>query len=72
MMNIDTSIRIAAFAIAAILVTGSTYALGGYSNAKAAASLATAQGDAVTQPVSSAIAPSRIDVVGKRNPRTAA
>ncbi len=72
MNNMNTSIRIAAFAIAALLVAGSTYAFGSYSNAKYAAALAAAEGNAVTQPSRTAIAPSRIDVVGKRSARTAA
>ena len=72
MTNIDTSIRIAAFAIAAILVTGSTYALGSYSNAKFAAALAAADGHSAVQLAPTAIAPARIDVVGKRNARAAA
>lgn len=72
MTNIDTSIRIAAFAIAAILVTGSTYALGSYSNAKFADALDAAEGYSAAQPAHTAIAPARIDVVGKRNVRTAA
>ncbi len=68
--NTGTSSRIAAFAIATVLVTSTTYALGSYSNAKFAAALA--EIDAVEQPAQTAIAPSRIDVVGKRNARTAA
>ncbi len=68
----DTSPRIAAFAIAAVLVTSTTYALGSYSNVKFAAALAANDGHAVAQPAQTAIAPSRIDVVGKRNARTAA
>jgi hypothetical protein len=72
MTTIDTSIRIAAFAIAAILVTGATYALGSYSDAKYAEALAASEGHAVTQPSQTAVAPARIEVVGKRNARTAA
>jgi hypothetical protein len=72
MRNIDTSIRIAAFAIATLLVTGTTYALGSYSDAKFAAALGAADGLAASQPTNTAIAPARIDVVGKRNARTAA
>ena len=68
----DTSIRIAAFAIAAVLVTGSTYALGSYSNAKYATTLAAAEGTSVVQSARTAIAPARIDVIGKRSARTAA
>jgi hypothetical protein len=72
MTRIDTSIRIAAFAIAAILVTGTSYALGSYSNEKFAASLAAADGLSATQPAHTAIAPARVEVVGKRNARAAA
>lgn len=67
----DTSIRIVAFAIAAVVVGGASFVLGSYSNVKSAAALAAS--DAVsTQPAHTAIAPSRIDVVGKRSARTAA
>ena len=72
MSHFDTSIRIAAFVIATVLVTGTTYALGSSSDAKFGAELAAAQGLSATQPAHTAIAPSRIDVVGKRNARTAA
>ena len=72
MNNMNTSIRISAFAIAVLLVAGSAYAFGSYSNTKYAAALAAAEGSAVTQPSRTAIAPSRIDVVGKRSARTAA
>ena len=72
MTNPRTPIRIAAFAIATVVVTGSTYALGSYSNAKFAATLAASEGVSAAQPSRTAIAPSRIDVVGKRSARTSA
>ena len=72
MRNIDNSIRIAGFAIATLLVSGATYALGSYSDAKFAAAIAAADGPSAAQPTNTAIAPARIDVVGKRKARTAA
>lgn len=72
MTNTDTSIRIAAIAIAAVMVAGSTYALGSYSDAKYAATLAAAEGSSTVQGARTAIAPVRIDVIGKRVARTAA
>lgn len=70
MTNIDTSIRIAAVAIAAVMVAGSTYALGSYSNAKYAATLAAVEGSSAVQGARTAIAPVRIDVIGRRFART--
>ena len=72
MTNINSPIRIAAFAIAAILVGGTTHALGSYSNAKFAAAHAATDGNSAAQPTATAIAPSRIDVLGKRSARIAA
>jgi hypothetical protein len=72
MNNVNTPIRIAAFGVAAVVVSSATLALGSYSNAKYAAALEAADGYSVTNPSQTAIAPSRIDVVGKRNARTAA
>ena len=65
-------IRLTAFAVAALLVSGASYALASYSDAKFAAAVASAQRPLVTQPSQTAIAPMRIDVVGKRTAREAA
>jgi hypothetical protein len=72
MNNVNTPIRVAAFAVAAVVVSGSAFALGSYSNAKYAAALEASDGYSVTNPSQTAIAPSRIDVFGKRSARTAA
>lgn len=72
MMNIDKPIRIGALAVAVVLVTGTTYALGSYSDAKFAEALATAHGQPMNATAQTAVAPARIDVVGKRLARTAA
>lgn len=66
MKRFDTTIRMTALAVSALFVSGATYALGSYSNAKFASALASAQLPVVTQPSQTAIAPMRIDVVGKR------
>ena len=65
-------IRLTAFAVAALLVSGASYALASYSDAKFAAAVASAQLPLVTQPSQTAIAPVRVDVVGKRIARVAA
>ena len=64
-------IRLTAFAVAALLVSGASYALASYSDAKFAAAVASAQLPLVMQPSQGAIAPVRIDVVGKRSARVA-
>ncbi len=72
MSYINSSIRITAFAMAAVLLGCTAYALGSYSNAKFAAALAATDGTSAAQSSTAAIAPSRIDVVGKRGARIAA
>lgn len=74
MKQVDASIRFCAVAVAAILVTGTTYALGRYSDAKFAEAVASATSgmQADISPTQTAIAPARVDVVGKRVNRTAA
>ena len=61
-----TPVRIAAFALSAVVVTGSIAGLGSYSNAKYADAYVAAHGQAVTQTTQAAIAPLKVDVVGRR------
>ena len=61
-----TPVRIAAFALSAVVVTGSIAGLGSYSNAKYADAYVAAHGHAVTQTTQAAIAPLKVDVVGRR------
>ena len=66
------TIRLTAFAVAALLVGGASYALASYSDAKFAAAVASAQLPVVTESSQATHAPVRIDVVGKRITRVAA
>jgi len=72
MKSFDHTIRLTAFAVAALLVSGASYALASYSDAKFAAAIASAQLPVVTDSSQTALAPVRIDVVGKRITRVAA
>ena len=71
-MNSDITVRICAFAMAAIVVVGAIAGLGSYSNAKNAAAIAAATGTREAAPTQTAVVPVRIDVVGKRALRGAA
>jgi hypothetical protein len=61
-----TPVRIAAFALSAVVVAGSIAGLGSYSNGKYADAYVAAHGQAVTQTTQTAIAPLKVDVVGRR------
>ena len=52
--------------VSAVVVTGSIAGLGSYSNAKYADAYVAAHGHAVTQTTQAAIAPLKVDVVGRR------
>jgi hypothetical protein len=66
MAHENTSVRFAALALSAVLVTGSIAGLFGYSNAKYAVALEAARIDATAETTRTAGAPLRIDVVGRR------
>ena len=61
-----TPVRMAAFALSAFVVTGSIAALGSYSDAKYADAYVAAYGQPVRQATQTAIAPLKVDVVGRR------
>ena len=71
-MKHDATIRLAAFALAAVIVGGGAFGLGSYSNAKNAAAVAAAIGAQPADATRTAVAPLRIEVVGKRTARGAA
>ena len=71
-MNLlDKSIRVVAFAVAALVVGGAFYVADSTSDAAYGAAMSAAEG-APAQPSQIVVTPTRIDVVGKRNARTAA
>lgn len=72
MNMLDRSIRVVAFALSAVVVGGALYAADSTSDATFGAALAAAEGPSTVQASPAAIAPARIDVVVKRNARTAA
>jgi hypothetical protein len=72
-MNVlDKSIRVVALAVAALVVGGALYAADSSSDAAYGAALAGAEGVPTAQASQIVLAPVRVDVVGKRNARTAA
>jgi len=72
-MNLlDKSIRVVACALAALVVGGALYVADTRSDAAYGAALAAAEGAPAAQASQIVLAPSRIDVVVKRNARTAA
>ena len=72
-MNVlDKSIRVVAFAVAAVVVGGTLYGADRHSNATYNAALVAAEGATSARSAQIVLAPVRIDVVGKRTARTAA
>ena len=72
-MNLlDKSIRVVAFAVAAVVVGGALYAADSSSDDAYGAALAAAEGAPVARASQVVLAPSRVDVVVKRAARTAA
>ena len=72
-MNLlDKSIRVVAFAVAAVVVGGALYAADSNSDDAYGAALAAAEGAPVARAAQVVLAPSRVDVVVKRAARTAA
>jgi hypothetical protein len=71
MNMLDKSIRVVAFAMAAVVVGGALYVADRRSDAVYGAALAAAEATPV-HASQTALAPARIDVVVKRNARTAA
>jgi hypothetical protein len=72
-MNLlDKSIRVVALAVAAIVVGGALHIADSNSDAAYGAALAAAEGVPTAQASQIVLAPARIDVVVKRNARTAA
>ena len=65
------ALRVAAFAVAALIVGGTTCSLGSYSNVKSTALIVSVSAPA-GQAVRATSAPLRVDVVGTRAARTAA
>ena len=65
-------IRLAAFAVSAVIVGGGVFGLGSYSNAKSAAAVAAAVGAQPANATHAAVAPLRIEVVATRAVRGAA
>ena len=62
----NTPLRLVAFALSAVLVTGSIAGLFGYSNAKYADALESARIEPAAHATQTAGTPLRIDVVGRR------
>jgi hypothetical protein len=71
-MRHSAPIRVAALVLATVIVGGGVFGLGSYSNTKNAAAVAAAVGAQPADATHTAIAPLRIDVVGKRAVRGAA
>jgi len=72
MKALDKSVRIAAFAVSAVVVGGALFVADRQSDAAYGAALAASESTPAAQSSQVAIAPARVDVVVKRNARTAA